>query len=259
MLTEECVRYVQLLKADQKDLGSAARYVKTLVDDLGFESALPLLLSVYSCLSPSDLEKVSRWLIVFVTRFAIIAKLNPADMETVFFVLAKEVRTYSADPAKVSSLLPHIKSTLAKNAPDDTKVELNVRMLELEPEQAGYVMERIAGRMQSATKETELSEANVERIFPKKPSNEWTNKDELKPLLWHIGNLTMLGERLNKGAANKGYTAKRVYYQKVSELVMAKELGAKYSKWDAASVVSRAESLIPYIVEIWNFDNPSRV
>ncbi len=257
--SEECVRYVELLKADEKDLVSAARYVKALVDDLGFDSALPLLLSVYSCLSLTDLEKVAKWLLVFVTRFAIIAKLNPADMETVLFTLAREARTQAADPTKAAGLLPHIKSTLEKNAPENKLIETNVPKVELEPEQADYVLRRIADRMQSATKEVGLKEANLEHIFPKKPSDEWTNKDELKPYLWYLGNLTMLGERLNKGVANKGYAAKREHYQKASELIMAKELAKKYDKWDAGTIKDRAESLSPYIVEIWNFDNPSRV
>jgi hypothetical protein len=112
--------------------------------------------------------------------------------------------------------------------------------------------------MQTGTKELSLGEANVEHVFPKKPSEEWKDADELEPYLWHLGNLTILGKRLNTSAASKGYKAKRTDYQK-SELIMTQQLAEKFAEWDGQAIEKRAESLSPYITEIWNFDNPSRV
>ena len=48
--SQECSRYVDLLKADKKSWGSAAPYVKTLVRDLGFEPVLPILMAAYAAL-----------------------------------------------------------------------------------------------------------------------------------------------------------------------------------------------------------------
>jgi len=114
--------------------------------------------------------------------------------------------------------------------------------------------------MQTATKEVAIDEANLEHIFPKKPSDEWQNPEEMEPFLWNIGNLTMLGKRLNDESANRGYTQfKRAYYAQNSELVMAQTIASNYQEWNATAIFSRAKSLAAYIVEIWNFDNPSRV
>jgi hypothetical protein len=69
----------------------------------------------------------------------------------------------------------------------------------------------------------------------------------------------MLGEKLNSGAANKGYPTKRTAYYEKSELTMPQELAKTYSQWDGPAIVKRAESFGKYVTQIWNFDNPSRV
>lgn len=111
--------------------------------------------------------------------------------------------------------------------------------------------------MQTKTKEITVDDANIEHVFPKSPSEEWTNKDKLAPLLWHIGNLTVLGKRLNKNAANKSFATKRTYYQANTELEITKELAAKYSEWNETSVRERGASMFDRVAAIWSFDNPS--
>ena len=86
-----------------------------------------------------------------------------------------------------------------------------------------------------------------------------SNADELDPYLWHIGNLTVLGQRLNRDAANRGFAHKRAEYYQKSELTMTQQLSKSYAKWDKAAVERRARELAPLVVEVWNFDNPSRV
>jgi hypothetical protein len=116
--SEECERYIELITANHDVLGNASTYVKTLVDDLGFEVALPLLLSVYSLTDTSDLEKVARWLLVFVTRYTILLNLDSSGLEDTLYSLARDTRT--KDKAK---RLPNIKNTLIGKAPNDDQIE----------------------------------------------------------------------------------------------------------------------------------------
>ena len=164
-----------------------------------------------------------------------------------------------ADKKKAKQCMAIVKATLVKNAPSDDRIKAAVVELMLAPEEARYIVSRIATRMQTDTKEIKIDEANLEHVFPKKPSNEWKNIGELEPFLWHIGNLTMLGERINNDVANKGYDKKRAHYQKATELKMAQDLAKAYTKWNEANVKDRAQKLIPYVTDIWQFDNPSRV
>jgi len=129
----------------------------------------------------------------------------------------------------------------------------------LEQEDAVYILSRIANRLQSKTKEVALRESNLEHIFPRNPSTEWTNSEELEPYLWHIGNLTMLGKRLNSNAANSGFSVKRSYYEKATELAITKEIAATYKSWDVATIHKRTKRLMNLVVEIWDFNNTSRV
>jgi hypothetical protein len=261
---DECTRYVELVKADAEHLKDATGFVKTLVLDLHMDAALPVLLSVHSVLSTKELEDTAKWLLVFIARWSIVAGLDPSGMENIFYALARDIRKSmeranvdAKDKTKETCAL--IKTTLTKNAPTDDTIKDGVKRLILEPDEAKYVVHRIATAMQTNTKEVAIDESNIEHIFPKKPSAEWSNPEELEPYLWHLGNLTMLGERLNQGAASKGYPTKRTAYYQKSELKMPQELAEGYSQWDAPSITKRAESFGKYIAQIWNFNNPSQV
>lgn len=257
----ECDRYVELLNADSSILGNAALYVSTLVRELQIESSLPLLLAAHASFSPKELETIARQLLVFVARYSIIVRLDSSGMETVFFKLARDVRSKMAGDSKnAKNVLSEVKKALVSNAPTDGQVKESIKKLVLDPEEATYLLSRIARYLQTGTKELALGESNLEHIFPKKPSSEWTatETEELEPYLWHIGNLTVLGTRLNTSAASKGYKSKVSEYKK-SELVMAQELAKNFGAWNKKAVETRAESFSKSITDIWNFDNPSRV
>lgn len=69
----------------------------------------------------------------------------------------------------------------------------------------------------------------------------------------------MLGERLNGDVGNKEYAKKRSHYVKTSELEITQQLGKEYKQWDEESIKRRAVGFADLILEIWKFDNPSRV
>jgi len=257
--SEECENYVHILDVDEDALGKAARYIRTLIKDLDAQSALPPLLAAFPLMTATDFETFAKWMLVFVSRYSIIANFDSSGLENVFFALARDIRAMMADAKRARQCMATIKATLVKNAPSDERVRVAATELILSPEEARYIVSRIATRMQTDTKEVKIDEANLEHVFPKKPSAEWKKIDDLEPLLWHIGNLTMLGERLNNDVANKGYAKKRAYYQRTTELKMAQELAKEYSQWNESMLKDRAKKLARYVVEIWNFDNPSRV
>ena len=165
----------------------------------------------------------------------------------------------------MATCLANAKKTLVATAPTDEQTKLALRMLILSSEEAAYILSRLANRMQTGTKEVALDESNVEHIFPKKPDEgKWGGKANhaiLGEYLWHIGNLTMLGGRINSGMGNEEYAVKRERYEKRSELKMAQAVAKDYPgpKWDKATIEDRAMRLGTFVVEVWNFNNPSRV
>ena len=174
----------------------------------------------------------------------------PSGLETVLFALARDTRTQPA--------VSNIKDTLRRKAPNKKQIEaVKNEDLILEPYDAVYVLTCLANLMQGKTKELQLKEANLEHIFPQNPSAEWKNAGELEPYVGHLGNLTMLGQRLNAKVANLGFDTKKETYAK-SELEMAKQVAA-CKVWDVAAILDRAKKMLPLIVQVWDFDNPSRV
>jgi hypothetical protein len=239
-------------------------------------AALPLLLSTYTQFDRSSFETVVRLILVFVTRYSVIANLDASGLEDVFYRLAREVRgmmeesktdkdgqPQPPDPVTVKKALVYIKNTLTENAPSDDDIRPVIARLILEPGEAKYIVEKLAWAMQTDTKEVKIGEANLEHIYPKSPAeNEWggkSNHERLDPLLWHLGNLTMLGQRLNRKARNSEFSIKREHYEKKSELQMAQQIARDYHEWDEATIKDRAEKLTELVLQVWNFDNPSRV
>jgi hypothetical protein len=263
--SDDCVNYVQLLDAREEHLGSAAQYVNRLLK-LDIQPALPLLLASYQKCSLADMEKLAKWILVFVARHAIIGGRDSSELETTFFKLARTIRKVEdGNKQLMATCLANAKKTLVATAPTDEQTKLALRMLILSSEEAAYILSRLANRMQTGTKEVALDESNVEHIFPKKPDEgKWGGKANhaiLGEYLWHIGNLTMLGGRINSGMGNEEYAVKRERYEKRSELKMAQAVAKDYPgpKWDKATIEDRAMRLGTFVVEVWNFNNPSRV
>jgi hypothetical protein len=268
---DECEKYVQLITVDEDQLDKdAVPYVRALVRELDFQSGLPLLLSSYSLLQKDDFIKVTKWLLVFVTRYSIVSNLDSAGMEDLLFDLAREVRSKfvtkngePVDPGTSKRCAAIIKEVLSKNAPVDSAIIAKVPDLILDAGDAKYVVTRLARYMQSKTKEITLNESNLEHIFPQNPDEqEWggkVNQEKLEPYLWHIGNLTIYGKRLNREAANKEFPIKREQYESKSEIEMTLAIARDYRVWDEMTIKDRATKLAKKVAEVWDFDNPSRV
>ncbi len=260
LCSRECEKYMELVNVDTAAIGMADRHVRNIVHRLKTKSALPLLLSCHIACPKEDLEEIARWLLVFIVRHSVVCGLDSADLESILFSLAKDVRV--AADGKTTEIKKMIKSNLVKFSPDDKKVAADACNLSLSRDDAKYLLRQLANRMETDTNETGIDKATLEHIFPLKPNeDEWPKEmievaDELE---WHLGNLTMLGDRINTKLANSGWNKKRTGYASGSELKITNEIAAKFPEWNRASIEARAALLAPRIVEIWSFDNPSRV
>lgn len=270
---EECENYVQLVSVDEEQLDrEAVPFVRALTQELNFQPAFPLLLSSYLLLQPGDFIKVAKWVLVFVTRYSIIGNQDSAGMEDLLFKLARDVRNATSttpkaetkpfDKATSARVTKEIKASLSAQAPDDDAVKKAVEQLNLDHTEAKYVMNRLARYMQDPTKAITLGDTNIEHIYPQNPEeDEWggkANQEILDPLVWNIGNLTIFGRKANRKAENKEYPIKKVRYE--SSLVeMTRNIAKDYDHWNDEAIKARAKKLAKLVVEIWNFDNTSRV
>lgn len=264
---DECDDYIHLVTADDQIPPASRDLVKAITRELGSRAAVPLLLSAYLLLQPADFEKICRLMLVFITRYSIIGNKDSAGMENLFFKLAREVRgmVKSADDSAGSQgAAKYVKEQLSANVPDDKAIKDAVvsEATTLDSADAKYVVTRIARFMQDPEKQITLGETNVEHIYPQNPATgEWggpENQEKLEPLTWHLGNLTIFGKRANRKAANAEYAIKRPRFQE-SKVVMTSDIAKQYDHWDEKTILDRAAKLAKVVIQIWNFENSSRV
>jgi hypothetical protein len=247
---DECDSYVALLdvnvpvsKEVLSDLDGIVRYLR-------IASAPPLLLSGYRCLIQQDFEKLTRCILTTYIRYILVSNQNPLDLESAFYEAAREIRILAAKGESSAKQLEAAKTRMKQLSVKNDAVEKATSELFLERAEAVWLMLQIANSMQSVTKEVVMNKANLEHIFPQNAGSAWPNKDKLEQYIWHIGNLSILGERLNKNAKNKGFAEKSTHYYSKSEIEMTKELLA-FSQWDESAIVRRAEELGKKIVKLW--------
>ena len=247
---EECAKYNSLIEFTAEISDKTKNLLRGLLKHLDVQSALPLVLAGYVCLSASDFEKLLKKIISIYIRHTLIANQNPTDLESAFYEAARSIR-YEADRRKSSkqSLGP-AKRILDKLNPVDSLVLQKAADLVLEPGEATWLMREIANSQQSATKEIGMDDSNVEHIFPQKAGAEWPDRAALEPYIWHIGNLTILGRKKNQKAENKAYADKFKNQYSKSEIKITKQL-PDVKVWDVSEINTRAALYAKIIVSIW--------
>lgn len=266
MCAAECRNYISIVSYSEEHLGAAASHVKALVQNFNSNAFLPMLLSARAVFDQGEFSTVVKYALVFMVRSSGLSNSDPSVAETVFYSLAREIRGVSpTDTRGKSSKLGEIKTKLRNASPSNDQIRASAEKMVLSEDCAEYIVRRLADIMETATKETgtRKEEANLEHIYPISPKeNEWggaAGQQILDPLLYHIGNLVMLGKRLNDDAENHEYPVKLPVYKR-SELEAVKELVRDYpDHWDADTIKDRAKQLMDRVLTIWDFENPSKV
>jgi hypothetical protein len=248
--SEACEDYLKLLDVGKELPKEATGNIEGLMRYLGVQNGLPLLLAAYQCLTDSDFTKFVKAMTSLYVRHTLIGNQNPLELETVFYDSARELRAQKDSKVSSGKALQAVKVKFSKINPTDSIVKEKFDDLELSRSEAAWIMVQLAKAQQSTTKEIGMDEANIEHIFPQNAGAAWPNRNELEPLIWHIGNLTVLGKRLNSKAQNKSFTDKCSDHYVKSEITMTKNL-LKISKWDATSIRARAKALSATALQIW--------
>lgn len=247
---DECDSYVALLDVNVPVSKEVLVGLDGIVKYLRIASAPPLLLSGYRCLSQQDFEKLARYILTTYIRYVLVSNQNPLDLESAFYEAAREIRILAEQSEHSTKQLDAAKARLKQLSVNDDAIEKATGELTLERAEAVWLMVQIANSMQSATNELAMNKANLEHIFPQNAGAAWPNKDKLEPYIWHIGNLSILGERLNRNAKNRGFVEKKTNYYNMSEIEMTKEL-LSFSQWDESNILKRAAELGKKIARLW--------
>ncbi|GKS60400.1 hypothetical protein YTPLAS18_39270 [Nitrospira sp.] len=248
--SEACEDYLKILDVDKSLPKDAMQNIEGLVRYLNVQNGFPLLLAAHQCLNDSDFVRLVKAMTALYVRHTLIGNQNPLELETIFYDSARELRAQIASKVSSSKALQAAKQKLACINPTDGLVKEKFGELTLSRSEATWLMAQIANARQSKTKEIGMDRANVEHIFPQNAGTAWPNRKVLEQFIWHVGNLTILGKRLNAKAQNKSFTDKCTDHYSKSEVVITKDL-LQEKTWDEATIRKRAQKLGDIALQIW--------
>ncbi len=205
----------------------------------------------------SEIVEVLRMIEIFMLRRNV-AEYRTSELEDIFVALTKLPN---------ENIVSATKQILADNMPSDeefeARLEKHVFKGQLEA-RAKYMLEYLGYGTLSPTemvikshRAVELEHIMPQTIDTKKAKQEfgdWVSYlgDDAAlhaEYLTKLGNLTMLGKKLNIVASNNPFDAKKVEYEK-SEIAMTRQL-AKNESWGLRLIDARTKELAKQATELW--------
>lgn len=216
---------------------------------LGAKALYPALLSGYAAADGDENEENLRRLATALTtmfvRYNVIGNRESTVMESRVYDVAAKLRQDKDFEAAIQEL-----AALASDATDFVSRFSRVSVPRITT--ARYLLREIEHAMR---KTQELSvegtdRVHVEHIYPQTPAEDrWPNH---AAVINRLGNLTLLGKRLNTSVKNADFETKKQKAYSDSDILMTKDLLAR-DHWDTAGVDDRQKELSRWAFEIWHF------
>jgi len=90
----------------------------------------------------------------------------------------------------------------------------------------------------------------VEHVYPQTPAGaKWPNHTQV---INRLGNLTLLGKRLNTSIRNADFATQKKDGYAGSDILMTQEL-VSIDSWDTAAIDTRQRELNAWVFDIWHF------
>jgi hypothetical protein len=217
---------------------------------LGAKALYPVLLAGYAAAGDEEARKeklriLGASLVTMFVRYNVIGGRETTVMESTVYGIAATLRDTKDFDAAVTAL-----AALAPDAQDF--VERFQRRSVSRIATARYLLREIE-HAKRKTEEVEISgtdRVHVEHIYPQTPDGaKWDNHGTV---VNRLGNLTLLGKRLNTSIRNAGFATKKETGYTGSDILMTQEL-LPFTKWDADAIDERQRELSKWVFEIWHF------
>ena len=217
---------------------------------MGSRQGIPFLMAARAVFG-ADVQEFARALGIveaLLTRNIIVGGQNPNQLAGRFSEWAQGVRR------KTKTLEDVAEEAKRMLIPDDDFKRAFEGLEGIKGPQTRYLLRKIEFHTNS---ETQLAGSGVEleHILPQRPPPDWVtsvglSKEEVEFLALRFGNITLLGERLNRRASTRPFTEKRNNFYTESKILMTKAL-CDYKRWGTTEIETRQGDLATKAVEIW--------
>jgi hypothetical protein len=191
------------------------------------------------------LRMLTSALVTMFVRYNVIGGRETTVMESNVYGIAatlRESKNFDAAVTALAALAPDAKDFVARFQRRSVSRVATARYLLREIEHA-----------KRKTQEVEISgtdRVHVEHIYPQTPDGpKWDNH---AAVINRIGNLTLLGKRLNTSIKNADFATKKEKGYTGSDVLMTKEL-LDLNVWDTAAIDERQRELSNWVFDIWHF------
>jgi hypothetical protein len=217
---------------------------------LGAKALYPAMLSGYAAAEDDEegretLRRLASALVTMFVRYNVIGGRETTVMETTVYELAAKLRKtkdFDAAIAALRGLAPDADDFVGRFQRASVSRVTTARYLLREIEHAKRRTQEVAVEG--------TDRVHVEHIYPQTPSGQkWPNHSAV---INRLGNLTLLGKRMNTSIKNADFAKKQKDGYSGSDILLTKELLA-LDKWDSASVDERQRELSKWAFEIWHF------
>ena len=246
-LAEEGPVYQDITRARDSDKGTQ-RLLEG-VRLLGAKMLFPAILAGYSALPDDgrreDLSNLIAALTTLFVRHAVIVGRDTSGLESCVYSVAANLRDSKDFDAAIASL-----RDFAPEPAEFLRRFKTARVPRLTT--ARYLLGEIehAKRRTSEVSVESTDRVHIEHIYPQTPAvSKWPNHAQT---INRLGNLTLLGKRLNTSIKNADFATKKEKGYSSSDILMTKEL-LDFDEWTPASIDARQNELSKWIFEVWHF------
>lgn len=249
-------RYMKLVRPSKESFkDNKIQYYLNEMNSMNFDLANPILLKALTLLDSNKINeenfyKTLKLCLNFLIRYIVVMKEKPSKIEKKIGELARILN--NEDDIK------SLASTFIQYAPDEKFKDIIKTISLKDRSDSTYFILKEIERYFRKQKNTEdwispgRNNVTIEHILPKIIKNtEWENiysEEEHEIYLNRLGNLTLLGDKLNK--TNDSFDKKKKNYQK-STIKMTQEL-TKYNLWRKDEIEQRQKEIAEVISDIFS-------
>ena|GEM_PF-5246791 len=250
-LATQSSQYGKLVSATREDddrvIDLDAVILLSQIKALRIKQCYPLLLSALSTdMTAGEFKALLRGVIKVSLTRSLIDK-NPNELEKIYeknaLLLRKNGKTHLEQTLKeIDAAAPSLDDLVNDLLlPDSSVSELLAKFLLIQIE------------LKERTDETTLNRVSLEHLLPKNPDDitEWgMSKDEHEKYVGKLGNLALVGGKINSKASNKAFAEKKKILVK-SDLKTTVALVKSKKKWTMADIEFRTKELAKFAMSNW--------
>lgn len=219
-------------------------HIATELSALKATAGFACILAARNSLDDEQCRVVGKAVLSLAVRHNVLGRRDGGQFEIAVYESAKAIST-SCDLE--AGLAP-----LRAVTPSNDELRVAARRLSFPPQKNRIAQVLLRGIENAKHKSAETfiaprTKVHLEHIYPQRPAGKRSNQHER--IVYLLGNLTLLGKRLNQSASNAGFGRKKRCYAE-SELSVTREL-LRVPKWGAKAIRDRHLRLLEDALRIW--------